>query len=128
MFCIYSIVTYFTRNKEIPKEFHMTKQLMKKQKRPKKQNIPKALREQVWINYIGEKFDSKCYVTWCNNRITCFGFDCGHNIPESKGGQTNIENLRPICRNCNLSMGNSFTIDNWDSAFQTKKWYFFYIF
>jgi len=32
-------------------------------------------------------------------------FHCGHVIAEAKGGETVIENLRPICKKCNLSMG-----------------------
>ena len=32
-------------------------------------------------------------------------FHCGHVVAESKGGQTILENLRPICGSCNSSMG-----------------------
>ena len=83
--------------------------------RPKqKANIPKALREQVWIKYVGTKFDSKCLVTWCTNRISVFDFEVGHNIPESKGGTLLITNLRPICGRCNRSMSDNYTIDEWN--------------
>ena len=75
--------------------------------------LPKAVREQVWLMYIGKKFENKCYVTWCNNNINVFNFHVGHNIPKSKGGSMKIENLRPICSSCNLSMGNKYTIDEW---------------
>jgi len=78
-----------------------------------KANIPKALREQVWIKYIGKKYNSKCYIHWCTNVIDVFNFQVGHNIPESKGGELVIENLRPICSRCNLSMSNIYTIDDW---------------
>jgi 5-methylcytosine-specific restriction endonuclease McrA len=70
-----------------------------------KANIPRALREQVWIKYIGKKYNSKCYIHWCKNDIDVFNFHIGHNIPESKGGDLTLENLRPICAQCNLSMG-----------------------
>lgn len=86
-----------------------------------KKNIPKALREQVWIKYNGKRFNKKCYVKWCKNDINCFNFDCGHDVPESKGGKTVIENLKPICRNCNLSMGNSLTIKEWNIKYQDNK-------
>lgn len=79
----------------------------------KKKIIPKALREQVWIKYMGKNFESKCHIKWCENRINVFDFHVGHNIPESKGGNTDIENLRPICSRCNLSMGNNYTIMEW---------------
>ena len=90
----------------------------------KKKKIPKALREQVWINRMGKHFSGTCSISWCENDINCFNFDCGHNIPESKGGPTNLENLIPICRNCNIGMGNRFTIDEWDKKYKVPlKWY-----
>ena len=76
-----------------------------------KGKIPGALREQVWRTWIGRKFEHKCLVTWCENIITVFNFETGHNIPESKGGSLNIDNLRPICAKCNRSMGDNYTID-----------------
>jgi hypothetical protein len=42
-------------------------------------------------------------------------FHCGHNIPESKGGITVLENLLPICSSCNLSMSNNYTIQEWNA-------------
>jgi hypothetical protein len=45
------------------------------------------------------------------NDITQFEFHSAHIIPKSKGGDSNIENLRPICSLCNLSMGNKNLID-----------------
>ncbi len=90
----------------------------------KKKKIPKALREQVWINKMGKNFTGTCSISWCENDMSCFNFDCGHNIPESKGGPTNIENLIPICRNCNVGMGNRFTIDEWEKKYEIPpKWY-----
>jgi 5-methylcytosine-specific restriction endonuclease McrA len=76
-----------------------------------KTKIPKALREQVWLTWCGDKFKHKCLVAWCQNMMTPFTFQVGHNVPESKGGLTDISNLKPICPNCNLSMGDEYTID-----------------
>lgn len=80
----------------------------------KRQRIPVALREQIWITYIGRKFENKCYIDWCKNKINVFDYQVGHNIPFSKGGGINIDNLRPICNRCNLSMSNNYTIDEWN--------------
>ena len=93
-------------------------------KKNRKATIPKALREQVWVQQIGQRFDSKCKVTWCTNRINVFDFQCGHNIPESKGGKTTVDNLVPICGRCNMSMGSQYTIDEWNKklASPTSKW------
>ena len=85
-----------------------------------KQKIPCALREQVWIHSCGRHFESKCTVRWCKNKIDVFNFQVGHNIPESKGGQTILENLRPICSRCNQSMSNNYTIDEWNELGKTK--------
>lgn len=82
--------------------------------RRKKEKIPKALREQVWLKHMGKVFEGKCPVVWCSNSITVYDFQCGHNIPESRGGKTNVLNLIPICSRCNMSMSNTFTIDEWN--------------
>jgi len=86
--------------------------------------IPKALREQVWIQYAGRQFERKCLVPWCKNTMTVFDFHVGHDVPEYKGGKTEIENLRPICVRCNLSMGSQYTIQEWAKLSKpAKPWY-----
>lgn len=89
-----------------------------------RKKIPKALREHVWIVYCGEKFKHKCIVTWCENIITPFNFDVGHNVPVSKGGENNLNNLRPICSNCNKSMSDTYTIEEFSklSSRTTNLW------
>jgi len=79
----------------------------------KKEQIPKRIREMVWTTYNGTVFEDKCYVDWCDNNINVFNFQVGHDIPESKGGTLDINNLKPICGSCNLSMGNKYTITEW---------------
>jgi 5-methylcytosine-specific restriction endonuclease McrA len=91
----------------------MSTDTTKPQQKYKKANIPKALREQVWLKYIGSKFESKCLIPWCENRMTTFDFHVAHNVPESSGGKLDITNLRPLCSRCNLSMGNKYTISQW---------------
>ena len=78
-----------------------------------KETIPKRIRELVWTTNNGENFTHKCYVSWCDNNINVFNFQVGHDIPESKGGTLDIDNLKPICSNCNLSMSNKYTIKEW---------------
>jgi 5-methylcytosine-specific restriction endonuclease McrA len=93
------------------KEFET--KIIKKYK-TKKIKIPKALREQVWITHFGKTFEHKCYINWCTNIINVFDFETGHNVPESKGGKTVIENLFPLCSRCNKSMNNHYTIDEFN--------------
>jgi hypothetical protein len=93
----------------------------KKKKPYKKQKISAALREQVWVQHNGHVFEKKCAVTWCKNTITVFNFQSGHDIPESKGGPTNITNLYPICGKCNLSMSNNYTFQEWCKLYESKE-------
>jgi len=86
-------------------------------------NIPKALRQQVWIDKMGENYRGNCTIVWCNNVIDVFNFHCGHDTPHSKGGPQDINNLHPICVQCNLGMGNKFTIKEWNDKYTRKsKW------
>jgi hypothetical protein len=89
-------------------------------KRKTKETIPKRVREMVWHSHNGETFNSKCYVSWCNNNVNVFNFQVGHDIPESKGGTLHLNNLKPICGNCNQSMGNKYTIQEWNKLVKEK--------
>jgi hypothetical protein len=89
--------------------------------RNKKKTISKKLKEEVWIKHFGETFSAKCPISWCSHKITVFCFDAGHNIPESKGGRTAIDNLIPICGECNRSMGDRYTIIEFSAIHQSSK-------
>ena len=82
-------------------------------KNNRKETIPKAVREQCWIQSFGKSFEHKCYVSWCENLINPFDFHVGHDVPESKGGTLDVHNLKPICARCNLSMSDNYTIQEW---------------
>jgi hypothetical protein len=90
-----------------------------------KQKISGALREQVWLQRAGPVYSAKCSVVWCQNKMTVFNFHCGHNIPESKGGETDLNNLFPLCDRCNVSMGNRYTIEEWNriSSPLARSWF-----
>ena len=70
----------------------------------KKEAIPKTVRNCVWINYFD---DSRIGTCICCHRepITINNFHCGHIKAEREGGSTSLDNLAPICVQCNLSMG-----------------------
>ncbi|ATZ81251.1 D5 family helicase-primase [Bodo saltans virus] len=71
----------------------------------KKKAIPKALRIAIWDKYFDE-YIGKAKCKCCNlTDITQLKFECGHIIAESHGGNTDINNLIPICNDCNKSMG-----------------------
>ena len=85
-----------------------------KKKKTRKETIPKAIREQCWIQSFGKVYEHKCYVHWCENVISVFDFHVGHDKPESKGGTLDISNIKPICARCNLSMSDNYTIQEWN--------------
>jgi hypothetical protein len=75
-------------------------------KTSKKQLVSSTIKKLVWNMHIGEEIGkSKCLC--CKvSYITQLSFHCGHIVAESKGGEMIVSNLRPICQNCNSSMGN----------------------
>ena len=77
-------------------------------------SIPSAVRQQCWLKCNGEVYKTKCNVIWCKNEITVYSFHCAHNKPRSEGGGIELSNLKTTCAQCNLSMGDKYTIDEWN--------------
>ena len=61
--------------------------------------VTKSLRKRVWAKCV----DGKCDI--CQEDITDTDFEAGHIKARARGGQTEIDNLIPICFKCNHSMG-----------------------
>jgi 5-methylcytosine-specific restriction endonuclease McrA len=78
----------------------------------------RKIRQEVWTEHNGSAFESVCYIDWCTNIVNVFNYQVGHDIPKSKGGPNTLENLKPICESCNQSMGNKYTIKEWNKLFQ----------
>ena len=69
-----------------------------------KEKIPKAVRNSVWRIYFKNKITGLCQC--CKiEKISYASFHSGHIKSEKMGGSTSLENLRPVCMMCNLSMG-----------------------
>ena len=70
-----------------------------------KKYIPATVKRLVWNKWIGEEIGKSkclcCKVTY----ITQLSFHTGHIISEFNGGKICVSNLKPICQNCNSSMG-----------------------
>lgn len=64
-----------------------------------------VIRVMVWNRFIGEEVGRAQCVCCGVAYITQMRFHCGHVVPAAEGGPTTVENLRPICETCNLSMG-----------------------
>lgn len=73
----------------------------------RKQYIPASIKKQSWDIYIGKELGTaKCYC--CKyNVISKNDFHAGHYISEKNGGEVKADNIRPICSDCNLSMGST---------------------
>ena len=70
-----------------------------------KKKIPKKIKDDSWDKYIGKKYGT-AYCICCNKKeIQQKNFVGGHIISEKNGGNIIIENIIPICNDCNLSMG-----------------------
>ena len=88
---------------------------------PKRKYIKKfisaTMKRKVWDEHIGKKIgEAKCLCCKITD-ITQLSFHCGHVIPECKGGELILSNLRPICQNCNLSMGTK-NMDDFIKSFE----------
>lgn len=74
-----------------------------KAKKPKK-SIPKVVKDLTWARWVGDSVaKTKCLCCGVNE-IKMNSFHCGHVVAEANGGKTTVENLRPVCATCNLSM------------------------
>ena len=99
----YVILKADVKNKYKEMEKQKKKQEKEETKKLRK-SIPKSLKILVWDKNIGkEKGIGECDV--CNSEIDSKNFECGHVKSVKDGGETNIENLLPICSSCNKSMG-----------------------
>ena len=69
--------------------------------------VPQSIRKQSWHQNIGESVGlAKCIC--CNiNDISQLKFEAGHIQPKSKGGSNTVDNLIPICGECNRSMSDT---------------------
>jgi hypothetical protein len=81
----------------------------------RRKKIPKHIKTLVWNKYLGSSIASSKCMCCREAEISIRSFDCGHVVAEAKGGDMTINNLRPICRDCNLAMGtrsmNEFTTE-----------------
>lgn len=87
---------------------------------PPKKSISKRLRTLIWDKYIGkDKRVGPCYSCGYELNITD-SWHCGHRVAECKGGTLNIDNLRPICAQCNLSCATQ-NLDDFKKSLEQKE-------
>ena len=66
-------------------------------------NIPKKIRDNVWIKAFGDRENGTC--ACCKDTIDITRWECAHIIAHKCGGKDVESNLLPTCRSCNRSMG-----------------------
>ena len=70
----------------------------------KRKYIPKVVKDLTWAKWIGNDIATAKCLCCAVNDIRMNSFHCGHVVAEADGGPTTVDNLRPICATCNLSM------------------------
>lgn len=86
-------------------------------KKQRKKAIPATLKRLVWNKAIGEDVGkAKCKCCGVTD-ITQLAFNCGHIISEKNGGSLTVDNLLPICQNCNSCMG-TMNMDTFKDTFK----------
>jgi hypothetical protein len=108
------------------KTFEKSNDISKAKPKYKKTPISLALKKLVWDKHIGLDIGRTKCVCCKTSEIIQISFHAGHVIAESKGGKTDVSNLKPICQNCNCSMG-SINMDEFEKSFIGRKrrgWYF----
>ena len=87
-----------------------------KKDKPRRPGIPKPVRDEVWRNAF-DSLDGYCYC--CLTAIRIENWDCGHIVAHARGGKDEADNLRPLCRTCNISMGKHNMIE-WMKKYNMK--------
>ena len=75
-----------------------------------KKRITKTLKRQVWYKEFKYNDTGICPIIHCNTTLNQTQFEAGHVISEFNNGPTELSNLRPICKQCNVQMGSH----NWN--------------
>lgn len=85
-----------------------------------KKRINRALKLKCWNNLFGNQTEGNCPIPNCSlilKKNETDKWNAGHIISEYNGGETIEENLNPICKQCNSSMGSM----NWDEYVDKNK-------
>jgi hypothetical protein len=74
------------------------------QRKEKKETFPDWFKSRIWRKFNGSLEKVSCPIC-SENFIEPNSFSAGHILPESKGGMMCLENIMPICSECNSQMG-----------------------
>lgn len=71
----------------------------------RKKAIPKRLKQIVWEHWIGADIGKHKCMCCKKADILQGNFECEHVVSKKDGGDMSVDNLKPICGQCNRSMG-----------------------
>lgn len=72
-----------------------------------KQSIPVQLKNNVWSRKFQDNATGLC--SCCQKEtLQSSSFHCGHIYAEAQGGEIHILNMLPICKSCNIHMGQQY--------------------
>jgi len=80
------------------------KNLSSSSQKVKKETFPEWFKSRIWRNHNGSLEKVMCPVC-SDSMIGPDSFSSGHILPESRGGMMCLENIMPICCDCNSHMG-----------------------
>jgi hypothetical protein len=87
----------------------------------KNQRIPitQKERQNIWKKVFKSSIEGICPIFGCEKTLENkkWGFVCGHVISVKNGGDNNIDNIRPICAQCNQEMSD----ENWNDYNEKQK-------
>ena len=95
------------------------KNIKQKDKLNASTKIPHTLRNLVWKTYASDTYLSTNCFCCRKNIISIDNFICGHIVSRYDGGTIDLDNLRPVCNSCNVSMG---TCDMFEFIENNKLW------
>ena len=74
-----------------------------------RKKISSILKKTVWKKYFGDdSITGKCMFEGCNNILSLNvinSWHCGHILSVYNGGTNDLNNIKPICPECNANMG-----------------------
>lgn len=70
-----------------------------------RETLSKKVKTDVWKKEYGSKKMGDCPIPFCNNKLEKEHFICGHIESVANGGSNDLDNLKPICADCNIKMG-----------------------
>ena len=71
---------------------------------------------EVWKRHLGaNNTEGPCAA--CGRTIHISDFEVGHKVSLAAGGADTFENMRSVCRSCNIAMGSTMSIDEYREMF-----------